>query len=233
MRCFKCGISEDQAQLYDAIIGSGIVKVCPKCSYQRNYPLIKTPTINDSSNIGQETSLRALVDSRFNRKQKAEVKKRDDLVDNFHWVIMRARRSRKLSQDQLAKEIGESETTIKMAEKGMLPNGDYKLVSKLETVLRIKILKRKAQEELEKQKLASGLELDPVTTKVLTISDLVDMKKEKESEILGDKPNFGLNKRDLEFLEEEYIDDVEEETINLGKKDLNQKEMDRIIFGRK
>ena len=36
-------------------------------------------------------------------------KPRADLVDNFHWIIMRARRMKKLTQAQFAKEIGESE----------------------------------------------------------------------------------------------------------------------------
>jgi len=233
MECFKCNTSENKTKLFDAIVGSGIVKVCENCSSERNYPLIKKPTANDYSKIHQETNLRALVDSRFDKKQKEKVKKRNDLVDNFHWFIMRARRSMKLTQSQLAKEIGESETTIKMAEKGILPDGDYRLVDKLETVLRIKILKKEAKENLEKQKLSSGLELDPVTTKTLTISDLVDMKKEKEEKILGEKPNFGFNGKILETLEDEYIDDAREETINLKKKDLTQEEMNNLIFGKK
>ena len=72
-----------------------------------------------------------------------EKKPRPDLVDNFHWLIMIERRKRKLTQEQLAKEIGESETVIKMAEQGFLPEDDYKIITKLESFLGVKIRKLK------------------------------------------------------------------------------------------
>ena len=39
--CFKCGISDEKSMLYDAISDEGIIKVCRKCSFEENLPLIK------------------------------------------------------------------------------------------------------------------------------------------------------------------------------------------------
>ncbi len=59
------------------------------------------------------------------------------MVDNFHWIIMRARRARKLTQKQFAEAIEESEEAIKMAEKGVLAKNDLVLVNKIENHLEL------------------------------------------------------------------------------------------------
>lgn len=62
-----------------------------------------------------------------------------NLIRNFHWAIMTARRAKKISQKQLADIIGEPELAIRMAEKGILPRERERIVRKLETYLKIKI----------------------------------------------------------------------------------------------
>ena len=78
-----------------------------------------------SVNFGKpETTLREIVDRnlKFNSKRgELERKPRPDLVDNFHWAIMTARRRKKFSQKQVAEAIGVPESAISMAEKGILP----------------------------------------------------------------------------------------------------------------
>jgi ribosome-binding protein aMBF1 (putative translation factor) len=125
----------------------------------------------------QEVTLRDLVDKKFDRFVKEKkVAKRDDLIDNFHWILMRARRNKKLTVSQLAKEIGESERFVKMAEQGVLPEGDYRSIHRLETVLSINILRPEVAKQLEQQRKQLGF--DEMTARTLTISDLQDMKKE-------------------------------------------------------
>jgi len=51
-----------------------------------------------------DVSLRKLVNKNFESKMKKSPRN-EDLIDNFHWVIMRARRSKKISQKQFADEI--------------------------------------------------------------------------------------------------------------------------------
>lgn len=126
----------------------------------------------------QEVNLRLLLDRSNDAQGKTEVlpQRRDDLIENFHWVIMRARRAKKFTITQVAKEIGETEASIKLAEQGVLPEGDYRIVSKLETVLGINILRPEIAERIRMQRTQLGF--DNITTKEITIADLKDMKKE-------------------------------------------------------
>lgn len=209
----------------------------------------------------EEVTLRDLVDKKFDKFVKKTLKKREDLIDNFHWVIMRARRAKKKSISQLAKEIGELERVIKMAEQGVLPEGDYRIVEKLETALGIRILKPEIAEELERQKKQLGF--DKHSAKNLTISDLQEMKKGEG--VSGHKEPYwrrfisgliGRKKVQEKVLEEseeprtvdfeeshevpiEFDDtslEVEEELSERSKEesnqDVSQRDIDDIIFGR-
>jgi ribosome-binding protein aMBF1 (putative translation factor) len=139
----------------------------------------------------QEVTLRELVDKKFDKFIKEDVRnKRDDLVDNFHWVIMRARRHRKMSVSQLARDIGEPERVVKLAEQGILPEG-YDVVMKLETVLGINLLKPGVAESVDNQPKSIGF--DKLTSRRLTISDLKEMKENDPGIDLGvDKGLGGL-----------------------------------------
>lgn len=125
----------------------------------------------------QEVTLRDLVDKKFDQfGEKEPKKKREDLIDNFHWIIMRARRSKKMTVTQLARETGESERAIKLAEQGVLPENDYNLAVKLEEILGIKILNPEISEQLARVKKQLGF--DKFSTKTITIADLQKMKAE-------------------------------------------------------
>ena len=130
----------------------------------------------------QEVTLRDLVDQKFDKFGEDKPKKeREDLVDNFHWILMRARRSKKMTVSQLAQEIGESEKSIKLAEQGVLPEKDYNLAIKLEEVLGVRILSREVSEQIAMAKKQLGF--DKFSTKSITIADLQKMKKEAEVSI--------------------------------------------------
>ena len=66
----------------------------------------KTPEEKEFSQK-QETTLRDIIDKNFKAQIKEELKPRPDLVDNFNWVIMRARRSKHITQEQLVEAIVE------------------------------------------------------------------------------------------------------------------------------
>ncbi len=242
-KCFKCGVSEDRALLFGAVSEKGIVKICRKCSFEENIPIIKylkekpekRPTVyerlsrlsrveikskKDKSNK-QNEELKKIADENFSKNVLDE--NPFDMVDNFHWIIMRARRARKLTQKQFAKAIEESEEAIKMAEKGVLLKNDFVLVNKIENYLGIRIKNKSAREksfdeevnQVKKEFLQNveedKIKFDDATTKTLTIADLQEMKKKRENEIF-EKP---VNKK-----------------IDLDKENLSQEEIDRIIFGK-
>lgn len=127
----------------------------------------------------QESSLKELVDKNYNKKVSVTETLPDDLIDNFHWVIMRARRMRKITREQLGKEIGESEAAIKLAEEGKLPSNYNLLVNKLESFLGIRIRKREYVPEKPRE-----LDLGNATSRELTISDLKEMKAMRETMIM-------------------------------------------------
>ena len=211
--CFKCGISGSRVLLRDAIVEEGIVKFCRKCLEEERLPAIKKVVEEDASKLSvyerlsrtrginpkehkerissfgnnsvHDCELRDLVEANYaNKVKQVEKRRRDDLADNFHWVIMRARRSMKMTPEQVAVEIGEPLNAIRLAEKGIVPEGDNRLVKKLENLLRINILKNVQRADFKRPEL----DLDePDVTRILTLSDLQEMKKKKDMEKVVEK----------------------------------------------
>ena len=66
-----------------------------------------------------------------------------ELVQNFQWEVVKARKAKNLSRRQLAVAIGTSEEEIKVIEFGNLPRDDFVLVTKLENYLGISLRKSK------------------------------------------------------------------------------------------
>ena len=101
---------------------------------------------------------------KFSYKRNQVIK---DLISNFHWEIIRARRIKGISRKQLAGAIGTSEEEIKTIEMGELPRDDFVLINKIENALRINLRKERKEdftltklqemkeEETEKEKLKS------------------------------------------------------------------------------
>lgn len=203
--CFKCGISGEKARLFDVIASEGIVKICSHCFSEEDLPLIKratsfqlkdsekqqthkervksfskTPVRNDL-NKKENVSLRDIVDRNLKIDSQKSVKPRPDLVENFHWVIMRARRAKHVSREQFAKDLGESETLIKMVEQGVLPEDDNLIINKIEGYLGINLRKQEFQKQMKKKELS----FDSVGVNNLTISDLKEMKEKRDEDIFS------------------------------------------------
>jgi ribosome-binding protein aMBF1 (putative translation factor) len=207
--CFKCGVEENRAYLFEGISNEGFVNICKNCLKEEDIPLVNKPSsdrLNDSdrrlgsyerlSNMSkinskehqdkfsrlskekieamerQDISLREIVERNTENKFKPEEVSVDlkNLVDNFHWIIMRARRNKKMTRDQLAREIGESSMAVRRVEEGSLP-GDYtKLIRKFEGYFGIKLFSENYYEPEE-------VEFDPVSKKTLTLADLLRLKR--------------------------------------------------------
>ena len=258
VECFRCGIDEEKAVLFEAISNEGIVKICEDCVRETGMPLIRRPTdsqINKAQNpesvydrlsymaginakehkeklhgvgsservvLRQDTTFRDLVDRNYEKKFGVGVREqRPDLVDNFHWVIMRARRFKKMSPEQVAVAIGESEDAVKMAEAGALSEDYDKLISKLQSFLGVKIFKKDTLEDERNPK--KRLAFDPETLNALTIADLREMKKQREMKKIveededegdeeGDEEDIEIDEEEIEpFDEDEELEEEEEE----------------------
>ena len=64
-----------------------------------------------------------------------------DLIENFHWEILKARKIRGLTRKQVARSLSESEDSLKLIENGILPAGNYVLLNKVEQYFKINLRK--------------------------------------------------------------------------------------------
>jgi len=284
-QCFKCGISGDKAFLMDAVSSKGIVKICRKCSFDEELPLVKRPSpmqlkepekrqtvyerLSKAAGIEseklppkktelkkQETTLRDIVDSRFKR-QIHEKKYYKELIDNFHWVLMRARRLKKLTAEQVAQKINESPYALKMAEKGVLGENYLQLIKKLEDFLGVRLIKREfvSREEKPIEVIDSNLLGKPEKifennlSKKLTIFDLRKIKTKHEGNIIDsdadssasrfeDEDEFSFDEDVRENEDKpEFVKSGSSKKGDSGKKsnskdDMSQDEIDKILFRR-
>lgn len=179
----------------------------------------------------QETTLKDIVDKNF---QKNNPQKRTDLIPNFHWAIMRARRSKKLSQKQLAENIGEPESLIVSAENGVVLNNADSLIRKLENYFGIKLRNTDSPYASETKGSSPSIEarerfekegkLDKEIAEKLTISDLQEMDKKTASE--DRKGFFSLFKRNRKKQE------IKEESDSKTEEEISSEEADKILFGK-
>ncbi|MEM4625667.1 MAG: hypothetical protein QXJ28_02810, partial [Candidatus Pacearchaeota archaeon] len=79
---------------------------------------LKKVGLSTSKKSDEDKELEKIIIRNFKKVQ------REDLIDNFHWHILNARRARKMSQKQLANAIAEPEIVVELAEQGKLPD-DY------------------------------------------------------------------------------------------------------------
>ena len=158
---------------------------------------------------------------------------REDLVHNYHWILMRARRAKKLTQKQLAENIGESENSIRCAEEGKLSKDTNLLVKKLENYLGVKLGKggevssegprfvnTEGLSESEKKELLRKIEngkFDSESTNSLTIGDLKEEKNKKEK-------SGGL----FSFFRKKKKEESDSEEI----KDISDEEADEVLYGK-
>jgi len=97
-----------------------------------------------------------------------------NLIDNFHWHILLARKKKKLTRKELAELLGESETAIKMIENKEMPDDPEKLIKKIEQFFGIKLMKE--DEEREEERIEKAIE------KKQDVGEGVEVREEKKEE---------------------------------------------------
>jgi len=277
-KCFKCGVSGEKSLLLDVILNKGIFKICRRCSFKENSPIVKKPlfsaypgNVKGRTSVyerlskiaginpvehkekiskienekalkyekNQENDLKEIADKNFVDGFQIKQNSRKEFIDNFHWIITRARRAKKLTQKQLAETIKESETAVKIAEQGIIQENSDLFMNKLENFLGIKLLKESSfkQEELI-EKNPEGFKFDTANTKSLTISDLKEIKEKRESDILGflkenNKADEEGKKEIADIRSEKDLGEVKEGG-NEGSEsgDLTYEEIDKILYGK-
>ena len=137
----------------------------------------------------EEDKLKEMINKNYVKKFEERPDDNMTLIENFHWVIMRARRSKKITQEQLAESISEPVAAIAMAESGKIATGNQKLITKIENALGIRLVKsdeiQRTNNEIKRPvEVPRELSFDSSSAKTLTISNLQEIKKQKEARIL-------------------------------------------------
>ena len=224
--CFKCGVDESRAILFDAISSKGIVKICRKCSIIEGLPIIKKNTEQEddekrkvaenfarnqtmeSRRFGRppprndDLALRNLVDSNFRKNLIEDVEFKKTLIDNFHWALMRERRGKKMTQEQLAVALREPVIAINTLERGIVPEKSKELIMKIENFLFVKLRKPVSIVDEKKTKI------DFRTPGNVKIADLRDMKEEHKDQISEeslDDELYDLSKDEMDELKRDKV----------------------------
>lgn len=139
----------------------------------------------------QNEDMKQVMDRNFREEimttnMKKETAGESNLMRNFHWEMMKARRAKHMSQRQLAEALGESELAIRMAERGMLPRERERLVRKIENYLHIKISSVPTSEmsasDISPQAVPDEVPIEDIKKK-FSIRELLGLKKKiKEKE---------------------------------------------------
>ena len=130
-----------------------------------------------------EETLNTIIDRHIKLKNQKQEKSQVELIDNFHWTIVRTRRDKRMTQEEFARGINESVTVVRMLEQGTLPEDDYRLINKVEDFLKIKIKKDpNTGIPIKGREPIKVLDFKHDDVKTLTIEDLRRVKREREEE---------------------------------------------------
>ena|SRR3989344_3991670 len=94
----------------------------------------------------------------FTNLKQANPQFEEGLIRNYHWTIFNARRAMKLTQKQLAEEIGEPEESVKLVERGILPDNYLPFIRKLQTCLRVTLFNAQLKKDFNLEKSAPKVE---------------------------------------------------------------------------
>jgi len=251
--CERCGVSGNEVRLFDAIYDGRMSSLCERCSVIENIPIIKKPGAfqlkESEKSFGVYDRMKRLSgvaeekeENTFFQEDKLNEldsypeleipeKKSLNLIDYFHWEIMKDRRKKCLSQKQLAETIGESEIAVQMLEKGKIPENPEIIIRKLEQFFQIRLRKMSEVEKIMKQKKQMIepilLDEDGVELDVIPEPEIEDKKSSAEENIdfmleriedVGDEKIKGNIKKIGEETEEKSVVKLEGE-LDLRKTD--------------
>ena len=136
----------EEERLVEAIEEGKIVRVPENYARREDLPILRRVDIEFSSSsrfkAKKEENVGVYGVDEFRRPLKwKENRVVQELVDNFHWEIVRERRRRDLTRKQFAELIGEDENILKKVENGILPSDDFILINKIQSTLGINLRK--------------------------------------------------------------------------------------------
>jgi len=167
-RCARCFVNGDKVRLFDVIYEGKVGLLCERCAIIEDIPFIKKPEeeqIKESEKpvavYDRMKRLSGMPENKVNKDNlKLErlneldknpglenpVSKKLDMLEHFHWTILRERRRKGLTQEKLAFAVGIPVEYIMLLEKGNIPN-NIEIINKLENFFKIPLMKKSIFEE--------------------------------------------------------------------------------------
>ena len=239
--CDFCGADESNSVIYKGIHkNSGFVNICNSCYKQERIPLVAERKVEErqedqkresvrkrlermaryEKRVEQATKsspydneLRKLVEKNSKEEEPIEHFEKPDLIENFHWVIMRKRRGLKMTRGEFAHSIQEPEGVIESLENAKLTRNYVETIKKIENKLGINLFKKRIlthEDIIAESKVPGGI----------IVSELKPKKK-------GFFSMF--NKIDSDEVSVEKIEEILGKPVE-PKKDLSDKEVDDLIW---
>jgi putative transcription factor len=153
MGCDMCG---KEGSLVDAIVEGSMLKVCSECS--------KHGVVVVGQKEEKQEEVREIPVTVEPTKQGEEI---DVIINNYSQIIKVAREKKGLTQEELAKDIGEKESVIVGVESGNM-KPDFKLAGKLNIYLKINLIEKAEKVDFKKDKKDIDFK-----DKTVTIGDLL------------------------------------------------------------
>ncbi len=276
-KCARCGVSGEEVRLFDAVYAGRIEKICERCSIIENIPIIKRP---DASRL-KESERGVRVYDRMKRLSGIKEQKKDEsffiedklkqldampklelpernklnLIEHFHWEIMRNRRRKGLSHEKLAENLGESSIAIAMLEKGRLPENAEGLIRKLEQFFQVRLRniseadrdmqeKARARKPVLLDKEGHELQRIPEPEPEIIEKSIEEINKEKSEEILDlsgidrEKAEFDIEKANLSQIRISDLRDLHRKKIEATKQEREEEkrritEKEKLVEARK
>lgn len=226
--CEICFVTGDRIRVFEGIYEGKLINICERCSIIENVPIVKKPEVSqlkESETLRIQDRMKRMtgISEQKSRKQDTffvedKLKKLEanprlespeenlNLMDHFHWEIMKQRRRKGLSQEKLAKILGESEIAIQMLEKGRLPGNSEALIRKLEQFFQVSLRKVSERDRILKQ-LAKNVRSEPVLLddkgQVLTVIPEEEMvfientEDGKKDNLINEDEDLDLKKIDI------------------------------------
>ena len=175
MRCEVCG-RKIHTEPVRAIIEGAKLTVCVECSKHGKIILHEEADLPKKPTAKSQTPISVLQ----KRPIVAKVEITQELTEDYASKIRAAREKLALSHEELGKKINEKASVLRNLEAGkMAPNNQ--LASKLEHMLKIKLLVPVSEEKVTTLPTAANQEL--------TLGDLIEMDKKGEEASTKRKPS--------------------------------------------
>ena len=262
MECFKCGVSDKRALLFDAISAEGIIKVCKKCNLEEKLPLVRKPLeLNHSllekkpeeESLSVYERMKKLSGHRpFNKliqKQSNEALQKQD--SNLRELVDQNFKSKSFSDKRYPEGLVENFHWKLMRARRLKKLTQKELAEKIKVPLDAIILAEQGFVPKDDFKLLLKLE-DELKVKIIlnkdsmreNISEESSKPKEVFEQVLdSDEIDFdpvytkNITIADLQKIKKEKVNQVPESVRKkdeiLDKENLTEEEIDDIIFGRK